>query len=153
MPHPKSSGPPSKPPPQNVQARGQQPVEVPYVFRRRVLRVDIPRLTREFPDPSRFAEAQQCLARAVESIASHPEWGKELQGKLSGWLSYAWPSASEPDWDPWPDMRLVYRVEQGRLVILAIGRRKPGEPDDVYRWAEWALNARLEEEEYEVPGA
>ena len=81
---PTSSGPPWKLPPQKRQAERRQRARYPYVFRQRVLRVDIPRLTREFSDPVRFAQVQQRLAEAIGLIRCDPECGKALKGSLSG---------------------------------------------------------------------
>ncbi len=34
-----------------------------------------------------------------------------------------------------PDLRLIYRIKTDTVVVLAVGQRKPHQPDDIYRIA------------------
>ena len=54
---------------------------------------------------------------AVERIAADPDIGKRLTQELKGLLSYRS-----------GDYRLIYRISQEEILVLAVGHRK-----DVYR--------------------
>lgn len=72
------------------------------------------------------------LRQAVVKVCRNPRAGKPLNDELHGWYKLAWESGPVPNWDPWPDMRLVYRFRDGVVKVFAVGKRCPGDPDDVY---------------------
>ncbi|BAS28192.1 hypothetical protein [Limnochorda pilosa] len=104
----------------------------PHVFDQRIIHVDLLRLKTFFPEPDAFQQMRTNLESATERVCHDPSAGKDLRGRLDGWRSLAWASSSTPNWDPWPDMRLVYRFRDGVVRIFAVGKRAPGDVNDVY---------------------
>jgi mRNA interferase RelE/StbE len=77
---------------------------------------------------------EQIVGRA-EKLADEPETqGKALLGELAGLRSLR---ASGQRY------RILYRVERGRVLVLAVGIRKEGDRRDIYELARKLFRARL----------
>jgi len=105
----------------------------PYEFVDLVQLVDLKRLQAWFPTPATWDPMAADLRDALRQISADPRVGKKLDPPLGHYRVLKWESSSVPNWEPWPDMRLVYSLEEGTLVIHIIGRRQPNHPNDVYK--------------------
>jgi mRNA interferase RelE/StbE len=80
---------------------------------------------------------QEQLRDRIDGLAHDPHLqGKPLLGELTGYRSVR--AASQR-------YRIIYRVQQNRLEVLvvAIGLRREGDREDVYRLAKRLLRLRL----------
>ncbi len=91
------------------------------------------RLLNEIPD----RRIREQLGRRLDALAHDPEQqGKPLRGELLGYRSLR--TAGQR-------YRIVYRVDRGRIIVIivAIGLRKEGDPQDIYRLAQRLIRLRL----------
>ena len=97
--------------------------------------------TREVLDILRGAprSLRRTLVDAGERLAETPAAGKGLTGELDGYRSV---HAAGDRW------RIVFRYESdgGRIIVVFVGRRRPG-TEDVYEVARKLLRARLLDDE------
>lgn len=83
------------------------------------------------------------LAKSIDALASEPEKrGKPLTADLSGLYSYR--SVGQR-------YRIIYTIDQGRVVVLvvAVGLRKEGDSRDIYALARKLVRLRLLEPDEE----
>lgn len=80
--------------------------------------------------------ARRALVDAGQALDASPGAGKVLRGELEGYRSI---HAVRDRY------RLVFRVdlEEGRIIVVYVGRRRPGSSTDVYEVARKLLRARL----------
>jgi mRNA interferase RelE/StbE len=82
---------------------------------------------------------QSQMQTAFQRLAQNPEQvGKPLAGELAGYRSLR--AAHQ-------EFRIIYRVnrEEIEVLVVAIGRRKEGDRDDIYRLAKrWLQQGLLE---------
>jgi hypothetical protein len=105
----------------------------PYEFVDLVEAVDLKRLRAWFPTPDTWDAMVDNLRDALRQISVDPMVGEELDPPLGQYRVLKWESGPVPNWDPWPDMRLAYSLEEDKLVVHIIGRRQPNHPNDVYK--------------------
>lgn len=103
-------------------------------FHRAVLEVDLPKLARLYGDPQAWAAIRRQIDKALNEILRSPAGrGAPLKRPpLAGWRKYKFHSERRPAPYARPDMRIIYRVQGQEIQVLAVGRRLPGQPDDVY---------------------
>lgn len=103
-------------------------------FHRAILEVDIPKLIRLHGDPRTRATIRRQIDQALNEILEDPtRRGAPLKRPpLVGWRKYKFHSKRRPAPFSRPDMRVIYRVHGLEVQVLAVGRRLPGHPDDVY---------------------
>lgn len=105
-----------------------------FKFHSAVLAIDIPKLARIYNDPKAYAVIRRLIDKALNEIFQDPAGqGAALRRPpLAGWRKYKFHSTSRPAPYARPDMRIIYRVQGQEVQVLAIGRRLPGHPDDIY---------------------
>lgn len=90
-------------------------------------------LLSEIPD----RRIRQQISQRLDTLAHDPEQqGKPLRGELLGYRSLR--TAGQR-------YRVIYRVDRGRIIVIviAVGLRKEGDRQDVYRLAEKLIRLRL----------
>lgn len=94
--------------------------------------VDLPRLERELGSGERLAELLACLDRAIEEIKAAPPSGSMLERTLDSYRKKKFHSVLRPPHGMRTDYRLIYRCDGDLLLILGVGKRNPGQPNDIY---------------------
>lgn len=104
------------------------------VFHQSFLTQDIPRI-REGMTEIQFAEFSRCVDKALSQITKNPPDGAPLERvPLDVYRKKKFHSVINPPQQIKADMRLIYRCDVPRNIILVfgVGKRKPHEPDDIY---------------------
>ncbi|MHB1628556.1 MAG: type II toxin-antitoxin system RelE/ParE family toxin [Bacilli bacterium] len=103
------------------------------IFHDDFLGEDIPRILEEIGD-STFKEFSKCLDKTFAEIESNPPNGAPLERSLALYRKKKFHSVLSPSRGMRADYRLVYRCdfEIDELVVLGVGRRNPGQLNDIY---------------------
>ncbi len=89
---------------------------------------DLIALESAFPDASAYGRAlSEILHQLRVAVEQMP--GREMVGRVTGWRRYAFRSDRQTA-GVRADLRIVYRVQGGRLVLFGFGHRSI--PEDVY---------------------
>lgn len=104
-----------------------------HIFHDDFLWKDIPRIQQEMGE-AEFDEFTKCLDKAFEEIERNLPDGAPLERSLAAYRKKKFHSLRRPPQGMRADYRLVYRcdLERNDLILLGVGKRKPGKPDDVY---------------------
>ena len=103
------------------------------IFHPSIASEDLPKLNRQFPDRGPRILRQIHLAiNAIIAGIGVPQ--SDMQPPYKGWYRKKFFSSTRPSLGSRADLRLIYQFsgDHSELRILAIGRRLPGDPDDVY---------------------
>ena len=103
------------------------------IFHDDFLGEDIPRILEEI-GYSAFKEFSKCLDKTFAEIESNPPNGAPLERSLALYRKKKFHSVLSPSRGMRADYRLVYRCdfEIDELVVLGVGKRMPGHPEDIY---------------------
>lgn len=103
------------------------------IFHDDFLEEDIPRILEEIGD-SAFKEFFKCLDKTFAEIESNPLNGVPLERSLALYRKKKFHSVLSPVRGMRADYRVAYRCdfERDELIVLGVGRRIPGQPNDIY---------------------
>ncbi|MHB9145060.1 MAG: type II toxin-antitoxin system RelE family toxin [Symbiobacteriia bacterium] len=103
------------------------------IFHPAIASEDLPKLHRQFPDRGRQI-LRQIHAAISEIIAGIGVPQSDMEPPYKGWYRKKFLSSTRPSLGSRADLRLIYQFsdDHSELRVLAVGRRLPGDPDDVY---------------------